>query len=141
MNLDLVGYLLRLLDSDDRRRTEAALRGDPAAGRRLDQLRATLGPLDTLRDDVTLPPGLAERTVAYVLTHAATPPRGDRPTPARRLTAPDDRTAFQPSRWRRADALVAACILVVLGGLGFAGLGRLQQRRDIAACQNSMRQL
>src|SRR5262249_28120550 len=118
MNLDLVGYLLNLLDSDDRRRTEAALRDDPVATRRLEQLRRTLTPLDALRDDVTLPPGLAERTVAYVLNQSAAKPPDRRPTPARRLPLPDERPAFQPSRWRRADALVAACILIVIGGLG-----------------------
>jgi len=52
-----------------------------------------------------------------------------------------DRPDCQPSRWRWTDALVAACILVILGGLRISGLGRLQQRHEIAACQNNMRQL
>jgi hypothetical protein len=44
-----------------------------------------------------------------------------------------------PGWWRRPDALVAAVLLVVIGGLVFGGLGRLWHRQQIIACQNNLR--
>jgi prepilin-type processing-associated H-X9-DG protein len=139
MDLDLVGYLLGLLDPDEHRRTEVALRDDPAACRRLDRLRATFAPLESIRGDGPVPVGLAERTLAHVAAHTDGPPMPDRPTPARRVSAPDDRPVFQPSRWRRADALVTTAILVVISGLGVSGVARIHEKRDIILCQNNLR--
>jgi prepilin-type processing-associated H-X9-DG protein len=141
MDLDLVGYMLGLLDPDERHRTESALRSDPAARRQLERLSLSLAPLEAVRDPEPPPLGLAERTVAFVTHRTNVPPMEHRPTPARRLTLPGDRPVFQPSRWRRADALIASAILVVLGGLGVSGLGRLQRQHEVTLCQNNLRQL
>jgi hypothetical protein len=141
MNPDYVGYLLGLLDPDERRRTEEHLRADPAAGRHLDRLRAALAPLEADRADEPPPPGLADRTLACVFASANVPPVGEPPAPAWRVSVPGERPVFQPSRWRRADALVAAAILVVVGGLGVSGMGRLTHAREVTACRNNMRQL
>jgi prepilin-type processing-associated H-X9-DG protein len=142
MDHDLVGYLLGLLDPDDRVRTESALRHDPTLRGRLDRLRTALAPLESGRTPEAPPAGLAERTLALVSAHSAFAPVDDRPRPARRVSAvPAREPLFQPSRWRRADALVAALILVVLGGLGTSGLGRLQQRHKVTVCQNNLREL
>src|SRR5438105_304573 len=99
MDLDLVGYLLNILDPDEHRRTESALRDDPAARRRLDRLRASFAPLESIRDVGPTPVGLAERTLAHVAAQTAGPPMADCPTPARRVSVPGDRPVFQPSRW------------------------------------------
>jgi prepilin-type processing-associated H-X9-DG protein len=136
MDLDLVGYLLDVLDSEERARVEGALRTDPSARREFDRVRATLAPLAADRPDEPPPPGLAERTIAFVAAHT-----GDRPRPYSHVTAPSERPSYQPSRWRRADALVAAAILIVLGGLGASGLGRLRYNYEVTACQNNLRQL
>jgi hypothetical protein len=141
MDLDLVGYVLGSVEADERKRIDAAVRESPAVRRRLNRLRKVLSPLEAVRDDDGLPPGLAERTVAYVLSHAARLPHDGRPSPARRVEVPSDQPVFQPSRWRRADALVAACILVVLSGLAISGFSRMHFRHEIAVCQNNMRQL
>src|SRR4051812_6300750 len=121
MDLDLVGYLLGSIESDERRRIDAAVRENPSVRRKLNRLRTIVSPLAMLKDEDGLPPGLAERTVAYVLATVNPMSQDRRPTPARRLDVPSDQPVFHPSRWRRADALVAACIVVVLSGLGIAG--------------------
>src|SRR5581483_11780414 len=140
MDHDLVGYLLGLLDPDDRVRTDSALRHDPTLRGRLDRLRTALAPLESERAPDAPPVGLADRTLAFVAAHSDFAPVDDRPMPARRTaTLPTREPAFQPSRWRRADALVAALILVVLGGLGTSALGRLQQRHKVTVCQNNLR--
>jgi hypothetical protein len=134
MDLDLVGYLLGLLDAEERTRTEAALRDGPEARTRLERLRTNLAPLHEAREEVSPPAGLVERTLA--LKH------GHRPKPARRLDmARPNEPVFTSSRWRRVDAAVAACILVMFGGLGVSGLGRIQKQHEQAVCQNNLRQL
>jgi hypothetical protein len=131
MDLDLVGYLWGLVDPAERERIEAALRADPAARARLERLKAGLAPLEIASDDGPPPVQLADRTMARV--------RAARPTPSRLL--PHDEPVFAPAYWRRIDAAVAACILLVVGGLGISGAGRLHQRHLNAVCQDNLRQL
>jgi hypothetical protein len=137
MDLDLVGYLFGLLDPAERDRTEAALRSDADARARLERLRATMSPLAAARADVVPPIGLAERTLDRVAPYM----RDHHPVPARRVTPPGTEPVFAPSRWRQIDVAVAACILIVVGGLGVAGAGKVQQRYDRTTCQNNMRHL
>jgi hypothetical protein len=135
MDLDLVGYLYGLLDADDRRRAEAALRDNPPARARLDRLRRTLAPLAAGRDPGPPPAGLADRTLAFIAARTA----DRRPAPARRVGTTGGEPVFAPSRWRRIDVVIAAGILVMVGGLGLSGVGRVQQRHAVAACQNNLR--
>src|SRR2546429_2396688 len=136
MDLDLVGYLFGLLEPSDRERTEAAIRADPAARTCLERLRTRLAPLVAARRDEAAPAGLADRTIDRLSPYF----RNHRPAPARRSMPADSEPVFAPSRWRRMDIAVAAAILIVVGGLGTSGAGRLQQRHDPAACQNNLRQ-
>jgi len=137
MDLDLVGYLFGLLDPEDRERTEAALRADPAARARLERLRVGLAPLEPARATEPPPAGLADRTIDRIVPQM----RDRRPTPGPRVPPPDSEPVFPASTWRRADLAVAAAILVVVGGLSVSGTGRLQQRSDQVTCQNNLRQL
>lgn len=137
MDLDLVGYLLGLLDPDELARTEATLRVDPTARSRLERLRQNLAPLAAVRDGVDPPAELAARTVDRVAPYL----HQQRPTPAGRALPGNGEPVFAPSRWRRMDVAVAAAILVVVGGLGLSGAGRVQQRYDRIVCQNNMRQV
>jgi hypothetical protein len=137
MDLDYVGYMFNLLDPNERDRTEVALRGDPAARARLEQLRLVVAPMAMARDDEPPPAGLADRTIARVAAQMVQ----DRPEPARRAILPESKPFFAPSRWRRVDAFVAAGIMVMVGGLGVSGVGHIQKRQDRTTCQNNMRQL
>src|SRR5437879_1674681 len=122
MDLDLVGYMYGLLDPEEHARTEAALNADPAALARLERLRANLAPMELVGAEDAPPAGLADRTLALVAGHL----RNGRPMPSRRpLLGAGQEPVFTPSRWRRADALVAACVLILVGGLGVSGVGRL----------------
>jgi hypothetical protein len=138
MDLDLVGYLFGLLDPADRERTEAVLRADPTAQANLDRLRVNLAPLTAARGDELPPIGLADRTIALVTRHA----NNGRPVPSHRPVLGTDREpAFAPSRWGRVDVLIAASILIVVGGLGVSGIGRVQKQRAQITCQNNLREL
>lgn len=137
MDLDLAGYLFELLDPQERSRTETALRADPVARARLDRLRANLVPLAAARTEEPPPAGLADRTLALVAAYS----RGGRPAPVRRAALGDREPVYSPPRWRRIDVFVAASILILVGGLGLSGVGRVQQRHDMTVCQNNLRQL
>src|SRR5262245_59118861 len=104
MTPDIVGYLFDLLDPDDRRQVESAVRADPALRLRLDRVRRSLAPLQADLPAELPAPGLAGRTLAFVAAHADFPPPDNRPTPARRPELLGDREpVFLPSRWRRPD--------------------------------------
>ena len=129
---------LSVVDPDEHARTETALRADPAVRTRLDRLRANLAPLSLARSDESPPAGLADRTLAFVF---------DRPIPstrtaaagARRAIGGDREPVFAPSRWRRVDAVVAACIVVMIGGLGVSGVGRLQKQHRMTVPTHTRR--
>jgi hypothetical protein len=84
------------------------------------------------------PAGLADRALALVALHI----RDRRPMPARRPVLGTDREpVFAPSRWGRVDVLIAASILIVVGGLGVSGIGRVQKQHAQIVCQNNLRGL
>jgi prepilin-type processing-associated H-X9-DG protein len=133
MDNNLIGYLLNALDADERRRTEEYLRDNADARRKLELLRASLAPLAADRTQPEPPAGLVERTMARI--------SGVLVRPRIRIPVAVGEPAYAPSRWRRVDALVACCILVVLGGLGTSGLARLHQSREQTRCRDNLRQL
>jgi hypothetical protein len=138
MDENLIGYALNLHDDETRRRLEAELRS-PDAQQRLERVRQALAPLALDRADPEPPRDLTARTLARIADLQR------RPAPRRipvsgRPTWTEPAPAAGPSRWRRADALMAACLLVLFGGLSLSGLARLQHRQQVEWCQNNLRQ-
>jgi anti-sigma factor RsiW len=133
MEEHFVGYLLGALDPATHARVEAYLKAHPEARDRLALLEEALAPLAEDADDPAPPPGLALATLARIAEHRERLP--DAPaTPRRHVGA-------TPRPWlRRADWAVAACLLVLAGGLGLLLLARAWQVQARAACGNNLRQ-
>jgi hypothetical protein len=112
----LVGYLMDALDDGERREVEAALadaEAGPALARDLEALRRAVAPLAADRDPLPAPPGLAERTLAFVAAHAAAASPGKaaaRPRPAEPVV--ERRGLPWLDRAIMAATALAACILV-----------------------------
>jgi hypothetical protein len=112
----LVGYLMDALDDGERREVEAALadaEAGPALARDLEALRRAVAPLAADRDPLPAPPGLAERTLAFVAAHAAAAPPGKaaaRPRPAEPVVERGGLPWLD--RAIMAASALAACILV-----------------------------
>ena len=134
MDEHLVEYTLGLLDPVTTARVERHLETHPEARARLALLEQALAPLAADGDEIAPPPGLTLATLARVAEHrcmlpAAPPnPVGQAGPPARR-------------RMRWPDGLVAAMLLVLVGGMAFPALVRQWQAHQRAACANVMRQV
>src|SRR5262245_20423350 len=149
MEENLVGYILESLDPETHRRVEAELRTNAQVRNRLDLLRRALEPLAADAADVPPPPDLWVRTLARIARDRCRPPGppdGDvSGSPFRNLPrAP--RPAWSEwlgsagtLAWRRADVLVAALLLVVVGGLAVTWLGGAWRDEQVYACQNNLR--
>jgi hypothetical protein len=134
MDENLVGYLLKALDPDEKRAVEAYLRENPKEWSRLDHLRRILSPLAADRDQPTPPPGLALGALAKIAEYKC---RGITPAPR---PSPWQVDAPSPRRWvRRADLLVAAALLIVVCGLGIPWIMRQWHDYQVRACQNNLR--
>jgi hypothetical protein len=133
MDEKLIGYLLKALDGDEQHEVERYLRDHPEADKQLDQVRRQLDLLDRDAGDDDPPEGLWVRALAKVAEHKCralpTAPPTDRTEPAPRATW-----------WRRADLLVAASLLILVGGLGVVGVVRLLPSRHVVECANNLRQ-
>jgi prepilin-type processing-associated H-X9-DG protein len=127
MDDDLIGYLLNALPPDERRAVEVRLRHDADARARLARLRRAIAPLDADAEPAEPPPGLAARTLRRV---AALTPVGLPTAPPVR----DEAGASGGFRLARADALAAALLLVILGGLGWSWLAGQWYRAQRTAC-------
>ncbi len=125
----LVGYLLDALDEATLLEVDAYLCSSPTARARLERLRDALLPLESDRATPPAPPGLVTRTLTRVLGKAPALPV------APRLPG---RSATPQNRWRRADALVAAVLLVLVAGVVWAWLAKTRQRSDVYACQENL---
>src|SRR5262249_5933151 len=109
---------------------ELAVRPDLAA--RLEHLRRALAPLADAESPEP-PPGLAAATLRYVAAHKDLPPAPPRPlSPA---SDPDRRSG----RW--IDGLVAATLLLVVGGLAVAWVGQAWAGYRVRACQQNLASL
>ena len=135
MDENLVGYLLDALDSEERRVVESRLRADAAARARLQRLRGLMQPLASDLDAAEPPAGLWVRTLGLIAEHScrSLPPVPSAPAP--RPTVPIR------SWWRRADVLVAACLLVCATLLIPPGLVYLRYQNNKVACQENLREL
>jgi prepilin-type processing-associated H-X9-DG protein len=135
MDDKLVGYLLHALDDGESRAVESYLETHPDARARLKRLRQALEPLEADRADPAPPADLVVRTLARVAEHVCTDlPKAPVPAPTAVLAV--------RSWWRRADVLVAACLVVMAVGIGLPVLYRLNSQSSGAvmlACQNNLR--
>jgi prepilin-type processing-associated H-X9-DG protein len=132
MEENLVGYLLKSLGTEEQRAVEDHMRRHPEAKKRLEQLRRGLDVLGTDGVEPEPPPDLWVRTLARVAEYKC------RTLPA--VPAPAARTApAWGSWWRRADVLVAACLLLLVGGLGVIGMAAIAAQRHVTECQDNLR--
>lgn len=134
MEDNLVGYLLGSLDADSQRAVEARLAAHPEEQSRLELLRRGLAPLATDAEGPEPPPGLVLQTLARIAEHRCRSlPSAPPPSPYQRVSRP----RRMP---RRSDLLVAAGLLVVIGGLAAPGLLRLWRvYANRSACANNLR--
>lgn len=137
MEENLVGYLLDALDPETRREVESYLRSQPDAQRKLDLLRPALEPLAADRDEEVEeepPADLWVRTLALVAEHQC------RPLP-QAPAIPASRGVIPIRRWyRRADVIVAACLLVGVFLLVPPSISYARYRHQVIACQDNLRQ-
>lgn len=133
MDENLVGYLLKALDSETQREVEAYVRTQPEAARKLELLRKALHPLATDAEIIQPPPGLRIRTLARIAEYRC------RDFPRAPVAPPIHSRSPAPSWWRRSDVLVAAALLLVVLPLIPPGLNRWRQQRGIVDCQNNLR--
>ena len=134
MEEHLVEYSLGLLDPVTTARVEGHLEAHPEARARLALLEQALAPLAADADDIAPPPGLTLGTLARIAEHRCMLPAAP-PTPANQAGPPTRR------RMRWPDGVVAAMLLVLVGGLTFPALARQWQAHQRAACANVMRQV
>ncbi len=136
MREDLVGYLLGVLDTAERRRIEQSLAADPDLRRQLEQIRQALEPLETLNDEQAPPPGLAGRVCDSIEKYEV----DNHPVPLSILQARDPGSGAVAS-WSLTDALVVALVAVTAFTLFVPALinGRYQARK--LACQDNLREL
>lgn len=136
MEENLVGYLLKALDDDTQRQVEASLRESPELRSRLELLQRALAPLDIDRDMPEPRPGLVLSTLAHIAEHRCRR-LPDAPPPPRSQSQPISR-----NRLRRADALVAALLLIVLGGIGTPYVVHLwRDYHGRTVCQENLRRV
>jgi hypothetical protein len=134
MEENLVGYLLNALDDPTHQQVEAYLRSHPAAQQRLESLRKALGPLTADKDEIAPPAGLAFRTLAKVAEYRC------RAVPEPPAAPPTGFGASSERRWwGRIDMLVAACILLVLGGLTWQSTAVLRATSARLGCADNLR--
>jgi hypothetical protein len=153
---DLLGYLLKLDEPEDRQRIEACLRDDPEAVRMLAVLEKAVAPLEADREQPLPTEHLVSRTIGRVAGMAC---KQESPRPEvlagpaaeplmngmtsvrlRKLSAALDRANAPPSRWRPTDMIVVASIVLVGLGLVISAVPMIRQRSQMQACQNQLRQ-
>lgn len=133
MDEHLVEYALDLLDPVTKARVENYLLSHPEARARLELLEQALSPL-AADADIVPPPTLALGTLARIAEHHCMLPPAP-PTPV-------DQAGPSPRRRLRwPDGVVAALLLVLVGGLTFPLLARQWQAYQRVACANTMRQI
>lgn len=135
MEENLVGYLLKALDDDTHRQVETSLRESPELRSRLELLQRALAPLAADRETPEVHPSLALSTLARIAEYKCRK-LPEAPPPPRSQTLPPGRY-----RMRRADALVAALLLIVLGGFGSSFVLHLWRGYYRTACQDNLRRI
>ena len=137
MTEDLVGYLLGALDGPEQEEIGQRLSRDDELNHALAALEERLRPLENLRWQEPVPDHLTARTCAFVAA------RAEFPSP--RVFAPErdgrDEHFSASSRWNWVDVVVAATVLLAMGGLLSPAIYRERQAARVATCANHLRQL
>ena len=133
MRDQLIGYLLDALEPHERAAVERKLSQDASLRRELTLLQRSLAGLDADRGHYDPPEGLAQQTVEFVQTAAkiAALPR----------MTPDLSASMGASRWRIADLVVAAGVLVGASLLFIPAVSQSRYSTRVSGCQNNLRQL
>ncbi len=133
---NLIGYLVGALDEDTRAEVHAQIHSDADVHCRLEQLRLTLEPLAADKVNMAPPKDLAVRTIARIAEYCS----------LNLPHAPEAVARSTPlgSRWRRADFIVAAAVVLLAVVVGLPALFRLRgpgMGAALAECKNNMREL
>lgn len=126
MDEKLVGYVIDSLDADELREVEDRLGRDPLLRDRLTALKRTLSL------DAEMPEPLPRLVLATLARVAEEHCRRPAPPRLSQEIAPPRRS------FRRADVLVAALLLILVGGLLFPSLQQAWQAYQIKACQRNL---
>ncbi len=117
---DLIDYLMGEADAVLIRRIQLALQSDAQVAIRLDELRAALGLLDSMKSVIEPPSGLAQRTLSFIDQHVSDQQPGDQKPKVRLRSAEVGWSESRSSRrvWESAFATVAlaacACLMLPL---------------------------
>jgi hypothetical protein len=131
MDENLAGYLLKALDPETERQVEQYLHNHPHARPKLEQLRRALDRLAADRDDIEPPAGLRFATLTRIAEYRCrTLPQAPAPTRSQR-------SGGRPS-WRAVNAVVAACLFLMISGLAAHWVYQRSLAQDQLACQHNL---
>jgi len=129
MKHDLLGYVLNLLDDEDRRQVEAHLAESPEARRQVQALRGAVLPLGHDQEEEEGPAGLFVSTLKRVAAYRCRRVKAPPPPPSRGSVR---------SGWRLVDVLVAASILLVGFMIAAPAILYARHRYNIVACADNL---
>jgi hypothetical protein len=133
MEENLIGYLLKALDPEAHWQVELHLRLHPEDQQKLEPLRATLAHLELDKEDPPPPGDLRLRALARVAEYRCqTLPK------APRTAAPKEPTRRRWG-WPRADLIVAAVLLLTVGGVALPFVARVWEKQRELTCKNNLR--
>ena len=146
---DCIGYVLNLLEVDERVAVEAHLAANPDALVEVERVRAAFAPLEADREAPLPPRGLATRTISRLaceLVETEPKPPLDKNTPstiemAVRYYSGDGAETRSVGGRFRFEIFVALGIGFLAIGLGLSFVGRVRQANEVASCQNNLRTL
>jgi len=136
MKNELVGYVLKALDSDEHERVDGQLSKNPSLHRDLELLRESLAPLQADEGHIDPPVGLASRCCDEVKRQ-----RANHPSPAPPSTGDSFSSKLSRSRWSFSDLTVAAGILIALGLVAVPTVNHSRFNAQLLSCQNNLRNL
>ncbi len=142
MREDLLGYLLGALDADEQRRIERELDVNPELRLELERLRKCLEPLESLDDEETPPPGLAERTVEAMARNESAKRARPRSLVHRIAFGPGcGSDVTRPSHYSPSDSIVLALVGLIAITLFLPALANSRYEARKLACQDNLRTL